>query len=206
MLAHEAAMALENARLYDKVRHQAFHDALTGLPNRLLFRDRVEAALGASGRAGAIAILFIDLDAFKEVNDRSATPAATPSCPGRERLAASMRDGDVAARLGGDEFAVLARGRPGGRRRAAAIASRLLDAFRRPFDLGDASADIDASIGVATTGRTGHAGRPAAQRRRRDVRRQGQAPRRHASSSVRPSGRSRPLAGDGVATARGGHA
>lgn len=152
MLAHEAAMGLENARLYDKVRHQAFHDALTGLPNRLLFRDRVEAALGAMRPDLGVAILFIDLDSFKEVNDRlgHARGDAVLAQVG-ERLAASMRDGDVAARLGGDEFAVLVRGVPS-EDVALGIAGRLLDALRRPFNLGDTSADLDASIGVATTG------------------------------------------------------
>ncbi len=152
MLAHEAAMGLENARLYDKVRHQAFHDALTGLPNRLLFRDRVEAALRARGSDEGLAILFIDLDSFKEVNDRlgHARGDAVLAQVG-ERLAASMRDGDVAARLGGDEFAVLVRDVQSDDV-AVAIASRLLDALRRPFSLGDTAADLDASIGVATTG------------------------------------------------------
>ena len=70
MLAGEAAMALENARLYDEIRHQALHDGLTGLANRVLFRDRVEHAVARSRRTGhQIAVLFIDLDDFKTLND-----------------------------------------------------------------------------------------------------------------------------------------
>src|SRR5204863_511111 len=70
MLAGEAAMALENARLYDQIRHQALHDGLTGLANRVLFRDRVEQAVARSRRTGGrIAVLFIDLDDFKMLND-----------------------------------------------------------------------------------------------------------------------------------------
>ena len=110
MLAGEAAMALENARLYDEIRHQALHDGLTGLANRVLFRDRVVQALerrhGREGRP--FAVLFIDLDDFKVLNDTLGHVAATtsssrPPPASRPRSAPS----DTAARLGGDEFAVL---------------------------------------------------------------------------------------------------
>ena len=111
MLAGEAAMALENARLYDEIRHQALHDGLTGLANRVLFRDRVEhAARARHGRDGRpVAVLFIDLDDFK-VAQRHARPRPRrrgPASRSPTRVAASLRPSDTAARLGGDEFAVL---------------------------------------------------------------------------------------------------
>jgi diguanylate cyclase (GGDEF)-like protein len=152
MLAQEAAMGLENARLYDKVRHQAFHDALTGLANRVLFRDHVEAALADVSDGDRVAVMFIDLDSFKEVNDRLGHARGDQVLvQASERIRACLRDGDLAARLGGDEFAVLVADVPTDEV-ALAVASRLLDAIHRPFDLGDATADLDASIGVATSG------------------------------------------------------
>jgi diguanylate cyclase (GGDEF)-like protein len=152
MLAREAAMGLENARLYDKIRHQAFHDGLTGLANRVLFRDRVEAALEGHGTAGRVAVLFIDMDDFKDVNDRfgHARGDAVLAQVG-QRIQACLRPGDLAARLGGDEFAVLLHGVPHDDI-ATAVAGRLLEAMRPPFDLGNVSVDLGASIGVATTG------------------------------------------------------
>ncbi len=110
MLAGEAAMALENARLYDEIRHQALHDGLTGLANRVLFRDRVVHALERSrGRDGRpFAILFIDLDDFKVLNDTLGHARGDDVLvAAARRVAASLRPSDTAARLGGDEFAVL---------------------------------------------------------------------------------------------------
>src|SRR6185503_2218899 len=70
-LAQSAAIAMDNARLYEEIRHQAFHDGMTGLANRALFGDRVEHALARSARTGSlIGVLFVDLDDFKTVNDR----------------------------------------------------------------------------------------------------------------------------------------
>ena len=110
MLAGEAAMALENARLYDEIRHQALHDGLTGLANRVLFRDRVVQALerrhGREGRP--FAVLFIDLDDFKVLNDTLGHARGDDVLiAAAARVEASLRPSDTAARLGGDEFAVL---------------------------------------------------------------------------------------------------
>ncbi len=150
MLAGEAAMALENARLYDQIRHQALHDGLTGLANRVLFRDRVEHAVERSRRSGAqLALLFIDLDDFKTLNDnhghaRGDEVLATVA----GRLADVLRPVDTAARLGGDEFAVLLED-VAGEADALAVATRINDSFRQPLSLDLTPVRIAASIGVA---------------------------------------------------------
>jgi diguanylate cyclase (GGDEF)-like protein len=157
MLAGEAAMALENARLYDEIRHQALHDGLTGLANRVLFRDRVGQALERShGRTQhPFAILFIDLDDFKVLNDTLGHARGDDVLvAAAQRVAASLRPADTAARFGGDEFAVLLE-EVGDEETALSIAIRLADALREPIDLGDMSPAIAASIGVAVSGTPG---------------------------------------------------
>jgi diguanylate cyclase (GGDEF)-like protein len=153
MLAGEAAMALENARLYDQIRHQALHDGLTGLANRVLFRDRVEHAVARSRRTGGqLAVLFIDLDDFKILNDTHG------HARGDEVLAVAagrvvdvLRPSDTAARQGGDEFAVLIED-VAGEADALAVATRLADALRQPMAIGHVEVRIAASIGVALGG------------------------------------------------------
>ncbi|HEX5012900.1 MAG TPA: bifunctional diguanylate cyclase/phosphodiesterase [Candidatus Limnocylindrales bacterium] len=154
MLAGEAAMALENARLYDEIRHQALHDGLTGLANRVLFRERVVQALERrNGREGRpFAVLFIDLDDFKVLNDTLGHARGDDVLiAAGARVEASLRPSDTAARLGGDEFAVLLDD-VGDESTALAIAIRLADALRQPVNLGDATPTIAASIGVALSG------------------------------------------------------
>jgi diguanylate cyclase (GGDEF)-like protein len=154
MLAGEAAMALENARLYDEIRHQALHDGLTGLANRVLFRDRVVQALDRRhGREGRpFAILFIDLDDFKVLNDTLGHARGDDVLiAAAARVEGSLRPSDTAARLGGDEFAVLLDD-VGDEKTALSIAIRLADTLRQPVELGDASPAIAASIGVALSG------------------------------------------------------
>jgi diguanylate cyclase (GGDEF)-like protein len=132
-------------------RHQALHDALTGLPNRALFRDRTAQALLAARRDGtAVAVLLMDLDRFKDVNDSLGhhTGDLLLHQVG-ERLRARLRASDTIARLGGDEFAVLL---PGLRdpAAAAAVARELREALERPFSPGDIQQiHADASIGIA---------------------------------------------------------
>jgi diguanylate cyclase (GGDEF)-like protein len=149
-LAQAAAIALDNARLYEEIRHQAFHDGLTGLANRALFADRVEHALARSLRTGSlIAVLFVDLDDFKTVNDRFGHQAGDQLLRAiGERLLAMVRPGDTAARLGGDEFAVLLEDVHSSED-ARIVASRLIEAIRTPMQLGGADAIVGASIGVA---------------------------------------------------------
>ena len=114
----------EQRKLEDELKHQAFHDALTGLPNRLLFQDRISQQLAAARRDGMTAgVLFVDLDDFKVVNDTMGHGVGDELLvAAAERLSGLIRDADTAARLGGDEFALLignvadsSRGR-GGRR------------------------------------------------------------------------------------------
>ena len=134
--------------------HQALHDALTGLPNRLLFVDRLAQALRRlERRESRLALLFIDLDRFKVVNDTYGHAAGdTVLVATMHRLEKVLRPGDTLARLGGDEFTVLCEDLddvPGVR----TIAERALGAVAPPVDLGDGRrACVTASIGVAIVG------------------------------------------------------
>jgi diguanylate cyclase (GGDEF)-like protein len=129
-----------------RLRHQALHDALTGLPNRTLLHRRAERDLRGDDPA---AMLLIDLDRFKEVNDTLGHDYGDALLVEvAERLGAALRRGDTLARFGGDEFAVLVAGAPD---RAAVIelAGRLQEALRRPFALRGVAVELEASIGVA---------------------------------------------------------
>jgi diguanylate cyclase (GGDEF)-like protein len=129
-----------------RLRHQAVHDALTGLPNRTLLHRRAERALKGGGGA---AMLLIDLDRFKEVNDTLGHDHGDELLVEvAARLLGAVRRGDTLARLGGDEFAVLLHGLPH-RGAAVELATRLQDALRRPFALRGVSIELEASIGVA---------------------------------------------------------
>ena len=134
--------------LESELRHQAFHDVLTGLANRALFHSRLAQLRGGRGHEGPIAVLTIDVDDFKAVNDshgHSAGDAVLVEIA--KRLADGVRSGDTPARMGGDEFAVLLDG--AGPAEARQLADRLLDALRRPITVGAAEVWITASIGVA---------------------------------------------------------
>ena len=133
--------------------HQAFHDGLTGLANRTLFTERVEHALARSAQ-GDLAVLFIDLDDFKHVNDSLGHAAGDQLLvAAARRLQGCLRPTDVAARLGGDEFAVLLE-RVTDTDGAATVAGRVLDTLHQPFGLNGRTIPIKASLGVAT-GRPG---------------------------------------------------
>lgn len=152
-LAAEAGMALENSRLYEELRHQAFHDSLTGLANRALFQDRVERALarrpGDSGRL--VAVLFLDLDDFKTVNDSLGHAGGDQLLAAvADRLGTCLRTSDTAARLGGDEFAILLED-VGDEAAATEVAQRIIDALRPPIRIGEAAAVIATSIGIAAS-------------------------------------------------------
>jgi diguanylate cyclase (GGDEF)-like protein/PAS domain S-box-containing protein len=129
--------------------HQAFHDGLTGLANRTLFTERVEHALAGAGQ-GDLAVLFIDLDDFKHVNDSLGHAAGDQLLvAAARRLQGCLRPTDVAARLGGDEFAVLLE-RVTDAVAAATVAGRVLDTLHQPFGLNGRTIPIKASLGVAT--------------------------------------------------------
>ena len=139
----------ERFQLEQQLTHEAFHDALTGLANRALFRDRLGHAMARSRGAGGYGVLFVDLDDFKTVNDSLGHAAGDALL--REmttRLRGCLRDGDTAARLGGDEFGILLEDVEDDDH-CVRIAQRLLEALRVPFDVGDTEVTTGASIGVA---------------------------------------------------------
>jgi len=138
----------ERRRLEEQLIHQAFHDPLTGLANRALFRDRVSHALALAQRRGTpVTVLFLDLDDFKTVNDslghgegdRLLIAAA-------ERFLACARSADTVARLGGDEFAILIEGADG----REGLPDRISAAMSHPFSLSGNQVRVTASIGVAS--------------------------------------------------------
>src|SRR5829696_5476121 len=137
------------ARASKRLCHLALHDALTGLPNRTLFHERVERAIKGIRADRMVAVLLIDLDRFKEVNDTLGHDHGDELLKVvAERLGGALRHGDTLARLGGDEFAVVLGDLPH-RGAAAELAGRLHDALRRPFALRGIAVELDASIGVA---------------------------------------------------------
>jgi diguanylate cyclase (GGDEF)-like protein len=148
--AVHAGVALTNARLADTMAHLAFHDTLTGLPNRALFVDRVTQALARSGRtAHTTAVLFADLDNFKAVND------GLGHAGGDElliviahRIRESLRPSDTAARFGGDEFAILLED-IGTEARVMSACERIMGSLVAPVDIHGTTIDPGASIGVA---------------------------------------------------------
>jgi diguanylate cyclase (GGDEF)-like protein/PAS domain S-box-containing protein len=142
----------ERKALERRLAHQAFHDSLTGLANRDLFRNRVEHAMSRARRAGGAAVLFVDVDDFKNVNDTLGHAAGDRMLAQvADRLRGCVRPGDTAARLGGDEFGVLLED-VGDAEAAAAAAARVLAALERPLALDDRVLEVRASIGIALTG------------------------------------------------------
>jgi diguanylate cyclase (GGDEF)-like protein len=135
------------------LKHQAFHDPLTDLANRALFVNRVEHAIEFSRRHGhGVAVLFVDLDDFKTINDSLGHPAGDELLVGvASRLREVLRSADTAARLGGDEFGILLEGVTE-RQGAVRTAERILEALDKPFRLVAKEVFIHASIGIALYG------------------------------------------------------
>jgi diguanylate cyclase (GGDEF)-like protein len=136
----------------ERNRHQARHDSLTGLANRVQLRDRMEQALAASADTGElVAVLLIDLDRFKEINDslgHSYGDALLRQVG--PRLRSILRERDVVARLGGDEFAVLLPA-VDGVAEARTVAERLREALHRRFDVEGVALDVEVSVGIAVS-------------------------------------------------------
>ncbi|WP_375465326.1 putative bifunctional diguanylate cyclase/phosphodiesterase [uncultured Methylobacterium sp.] len=133
-----------------QIAHMAVHDALTGLPNRLLFRDRLNQEIASAKRhGGSFAVLACDLDRFKAVNDMLGHPAGDKLLRTiADRLRSVIRDVDTVARLGGDEFAIILSWLDGPQH-ASLTAQRIIEAVGRPVDLDADTANIGVSIGIA---------------------------------------------------------
>ncbi len=160
-LANQAAVALENgqleqslselSRLKEELRFQAYHDPLTGLANRSLLTERVDAALAVDRGPELPVVLFIDLDNFKDVNDTLGHAAGDRLLTAvAERVRTCIRTQDLAARLGGDEFAILLLDDP---RLASAlsVATRVIEALAVTFPIQGHELKVSASIGIAAS-------------------------------------------------------
>jgi diguanylate cyclase (GGDEF)-like protein/PAS domain S-box-containing protein len=140
----------------EQMEYQAYHDALTGLPNRLLFRDRITIALAHARRSGRTsAVMFLDLDQFKHVNDTLGHTIGDRLLQAiASRLVTCVRSEDTVARMGGDEFTVLLAD-IADRRNAAQVAQKVLEAVRHPVVIGDHELYVSTSIGIAIFGDDG---------------------------------------------------
>jgi diguanylate cyclase (GGDEF)-like protein len=156
-IAVEGALIVDSARLRQaeqahvaELTRQAFHDSLTGLPNRSHLLEKAEQAVDIAAATGArMALLLLDLDGFKRVNDTAGHHVGDALLHSvGERLLGTVRDGDLVARLGGDEFAVLLTHNPD-ERDAAAIAGRIHELLRQPYRIEDLQVTVGASVGIA---------------------------------------------------------
>ncbi len=150
------ALDIRERKMYEEqLSHQATHDALTGLPNRLLFRDRLHHALETVAADGAIhAVLFLDLDDFKTINDSLGHLAGDKFLAiAAERLRSRVRSHDTVARFGGDEFAILLEDTT--ESDALDVAERIITAFESPVDLEGRSVKGGISIGIVFAGHDG---------------------------------------------------
>jgi diguanylate cyclase (GGDEF)-like protein/PAS domain S-box-containing protein len=148
-VASTLATALARLRNEERTRYEAVHDPLTGLANRTLLRDRLEHAVARSAReSGATAVLFVDLDNFKQINDAHGHAAGdTALVEIARRLQTAVRPGDTIARLGGDEFVAVCEGIDADA--SLAVGRRLQEAIKLPFVAGGTEHRLSASIGIA---------------------------------------------------------
>jgi diguanylate cyclase (GGDEF)-like protein len=138
-----------------RLAYMARHDALTGLPNRLLLRERMVQESDHGVRGDSLAVLCLDLDHFKNVNDTFGHPVGDALlCAAADRLRAAVREEDTVVRLGGDEFAIVQIGaeQP---HQATSLAERLIEALGRPFQLGAHQVTVGTSVGIALDTRRG---------------------------------------------------
>lgn len=144
------AAGIGGAIKHQQIKHQAYHDALTGLPNRTLFSDRLAIALAQAERSKSlVALMFIDLDYFKEINDTLGHDTGDFLLQKLAmRLLACVRQGDTVARMGGDEFTIIL---PDLKGTAAAkiVAQRVIDSLQQPLSVNDTSLTITTSVGIS---------------------------------------------------------
>ncbi len=139
----------EQRRTQEMIAHMANHDPLTGLPNRMLFGDRLSNAVAHVKRGGMLAVLYLDLDRFKPVNDTYGHKAGDELLVRvAQEMRGSVRESDTVARIGGDEFAIVQTGidSPAD---AGALARRMLQLLSRPMELSGCRVRIGASVGIA---------------------------------------------------------
>ncbi|RIK46214.1 MAG: hypothetical protein DCC58_03950 [Chloroflexi bacterium] len=150
IIRRQQSLLAEQTRLTEQLAHQAFHDGLTGLPNRALFYERVELACSESMRSDTLtAVMFIDLDNFKGINDTLGHRYGDETIVAAgQRVRSAVRLGDTVARLGGDEFAVLLEALPD-RDTALAVAARVGESLSRPMPIAGQTWVLSASIGIA---------------------------------------------------------
>ncbi len=149
-LVRSLGFAVERERAGNEIARQAMHDPLTGLPNRVLLRDRLDQALGRLGRRKeTVGVLVLDLDGFKAVNDALGHEVGDLLLIAvARRLTGVLRSGDTAARVGGDEFVILCEDVRGAHQ-AVAVAQRIIAALVEPVSAGAAETHVRASIGIA---------------------------------------------------------
>jgi len=159
LLVRQGFVIMENsnltrslARSNESLQYQLLHDALTGLPSRNLFFDRLQGALARVGRTGgALAVMFVDLDLFKQANDTYGHDAGDEVLiTVGKRLQRTLRKGDTVARFGGDEYLVLCEDVTG-RDEASKLAGRLVEAINRPIRIGEQEIVVQASVGLTLT-------------------------------------------------------
>jgi diguanylate cyclase (GGDEF)-like protein len=139
----------DQKRAEERITHAAYHDGLTGLPNRKLFCEQLEQALKRARRGEQLAVLYLDVDHLKRINDTLGHPAGDKLLKGvADRLRGCIRDIDLVARLSGDEFAIIQSllNHPSD---AAALAMRAREAIHEPFDLDGHQVTVDISIGIS---------------------------------------------------------
>lgn len=150
LMALFVAAALERAQHAERIEQLAFYDSLTGLPNRVLFDDRIRQTMGAAKRySRGFAVMYLDLDAFKEINDQFGHPVGDLVLKAvADRLVSTLRESDTVARFGGDEFVIL---QPvvNGHVDASDLAQKIVTSMEQPLEIDGSRHIVHTSIGIA---------------------------------------------------------